>query len=169
MVEVQRTTLKDFNKVTFIGKKYDHSDRNEFGSFAPIWEEWNRNNWFELIEEDNELADDAAIGLIILKSDVFEYWIGQFFIPGAIAPYGFEEVSFVADKVGYAEISGNPQNGELYGDIPLMMSWNAIKQCEQLDNYQWNKEESFERYDFDRFSTSKEATVLGYGFLLEKV
>lgn len=169
MLEVHKTAVKDFNKVTFIGKKYGNSDRNESGSFALIWDEWNQNNWFELIEEDNELADDSAIGLIISKSDVFEYWIGQFFVPGAIAPYGFEEVSFAAGKIGYAEISGNPQNGELYGDVPLMMSWDAIKRHEQLGDYQWNKEESFERYDFDRFSTSEENTVLGYGFLLGKV
>ncbi|MCL1858014.1 MAG: GyrI-like domain-containing protein [Oscillospiraceae bacterium] len=152
VVKVYRESLP---KVKFIGKKYGDSDRIN-GSFGAKWGEWFSNGWFNILEKEidmlpKECEGGAYIGLMRVKNNIFEYWVGMFAAEGSPVPLGFAYIDIPAGDIATAWIHGSDDNGEIYG----MDAHNAC--MNKFFEKGWQLQDDpyfFERYQCPRFTTA---------------
>lgn len=125
MYEIIKVYKQQVPALRFIGKKYGDSDR-ENGWFTAKWDEWSRNKWFDLIDQECGInvrdifeEADASIGLLRVKDgDPFEYWIGKFMPAGTPVPDGFDCIEFPASTLGVCWVYGKEENEEIFGHEP---------------------------------------------------
>ena len=171
--EVKKVYKEHYPALRFIGKKYSNEDRVD-GGFDLQWEEWSKNNWFEVLEKlgPSENVDNGNVGLMLLNESTnsFTYMIGLFFPAETIAPEGFQYLDLPESDIGIGWVCGMEENGEVFGPLPHETV------CEELLENGWgNLREDiggnegticfFERYNRPRYTVkdSEGRVTLDYG------
>ena len=178
MVKLTKVYAERLPSVRMIGKRYTNSDRNEFGSYSHLWEEWFANGWFNELEKlpMPEGVEKGYIGLMGCAEtmDDFEYWIGAFFEADADVPEGYKYVDIPESIVGVCWVKGREDNGEIFGENVHNMCLNKlrdngfvrIREDFKGSDKIWHW--FFERYNCPRYTEKDEdgEVILDYGIYI---
>lgn len=117
MAEIIKIGKAPAPALRFVGKKYGDEDRVD-GLFGAKWDEWFKNNWFQLLEKLNPLEGwGHYMGLMGHEDGVFKYWIGMFLPAETNPPEGFAYMDYPSCNVGFCRLKGREDN--IYMNEPM--------------------------------------------------
>lgn len=121
--EITNVLIDNWPATQLVGHRYTFEDADET-AFGHLWEKWNASDrWANLAKLGKPIA---CVGLMRLKGESFEYWIGNLFAERIQVPEAFESLKFPAIKTATAWIEGFPN--EIFGKEPACGAWDAILQ-----------------------------------------
>lgn len=178
MVIITKVYAERLPSLRLIGKRYSSSDRNGYGDYSHLWDEWFKRGRFEELENlpAPEGIENGYIGLMGCSEtmDDFEYWIGVFTEAGTSPPKGFEYADIPESIAGVCWVKGREDNGEIFGESVHNMCVNKLRDNGFVsiredfkgadDVWRW----FFERYNCPRFTEKDEngEVILDYAIYI---
>ena len=163
-IEILRYEVEMLPERKLVGKCYTNGDRDEHGSFAQKWDEWiETESCLPLAPLLVDAVSNDILGFMRMNNGVFEYWIGYFCLPDAIAPPGYSELMLPPSKMAVVYLRGKNGDREIYG------MYDACVAYLQRQGVQLGSEFHLERYSRTRFSNldSEGCIILDYGFAIQ--
>ena len=167
MAEVIKVYRQKVPAVRFIGKQYSDGSH---------WGEWFMNDWFTVVEKAmgegasvREIYEDgdAYLGLSRVKEgEPFEYWIGEFVLPGTPVPEDFLHLDIPSASLGVCWIYGKEEEvHSMISQCPQSLTQAGLQIATDEKGAVW----SFERCTCPRFTTpdDKGNIILDYCYFVK--
>lgn len=164
-IEIIRHEIETLPTCKLIGKRYTDADRDENHSFAGQWQQWFKDQACTPLRSlrVNPALDDI-VGFMRMHEGKFEYWIGHFCRPDAVAPAGYRELLLPEAKVAIVYLRGKQGDPAIFGMHDECVA-DITRQGLKLATPPF----FFERYVCSRFTTpdADGKIILDYGVAIQ--